>query len=193
MTRLKFEELIAPEIEAVETGVQQILREATIEPERVDVVLRTGGTSAVPVFAELLSNMFDRHNKLRSLELLTSVVGGLAIAAHEERGVFPEYEVIYPRNPASLITSDPIGRAAGLRAYEFRIGAQCYLDYPYTLSRIPADLSALPAIRMAQSDKAAESETFLQFQWRGRPRSTLPTMRTRYRRRTGWLILRENR
>ncbi len=162
LTRLKFEELIKPEIEAVEAGVQQILREAGIEPDRVDVVLRTGGTSAVPVFTELLSNLFG-HNKLRSLELLTSVVGGLAIAAHEEHGVFPEYEVIYPREPAEVITTSRSDVRSDYEAYEFRIGARPYLDYPYTLSRIPADLSALPALRLAQADKSAEAKDFLHF------------------------------
>ncbi len=83
ITRYKFEELIAPEIEAVDSGVRQILHDAAIKPDRVDVVLRTGGTSAVPAFTELLSDIFDRR-KIRSLELLTSVVGGLAIAAHED-------------------------------------------------------------------------------------------------------------
>ena len=79
--------MIAPEIEAVDSGVRQILHDAAIKPERVDVVLRTGGTSAVPAFTALLADIFDRR-KIRSLELLTSVVGGLAIAAHEDRGHF---------------------------------------------------------------------------------------------------------
>ncbi|MFN8594670.1 MAG: Hsp70 family protein [Anaerolineae bacterium] len=162
LTRLKFEELIAPEIAAVDAGVQQILREANLKPDQVDVVLRTGGTSAVPVFTELLSDHFG-HNKLRSLELLTSVVGGLAIAAHEGRGTFPTYETIYPKEPAAVfgyIRSDTRG---DFEAYEFRIDSRCYLDYEYTLSRIPADLSALPALRLAQADKNVEDAEFLHF------------------------------
>ena len=162
MTRLKFEELIAPEIEAVDMGVQQILREANIKPDQVDVVLRTGGTSAVPVFTELLSDQFG-HNKLRSLELLTSVVGGLAIAAHEGRGTFPAYETIYPPDPAAVFGHIRSDTRDDYAPYEFRIGARPYLDYAYTLSRIPADLSALPAIRVAQTDKNVEDAEFLHF------------------------------
>jgi hypothetical protein len=126
------------------------------------VVLRTGGTSAVPVFTELLSNRFG-HSRLRSLELLTSVVGGLAIAAYEERGAFPDYEVIYPKTPAALFGAIRSDLRDNYEPYEFRIGAQPYLDYPYTLSRIPVDLSALPALRLAQADKAVESAEFLHF------------------------------
>ncbi len=162
LTRYKFEDLIAPEIAAVETGVRQILREAALDPDQVDVVLRTGGTSAVPAFTELLAAIFDRR-KLRSLELLTSVVGGLAIAAHEDRGHSPAYDVIYPQDPATLINVIRSAVRQDYELYEFRIGARCYLDFPYSVSRIPVALSALPAIRTAQTDKGADSEEFLHF------------------------------
>ncbi len=162
ITRSKFEDLIAPEIEAVDSGVRQILHEAAIDPDRVDVVLRTGGTSAVPVFTDLLSDIFERP-KIRSLELLTSVVGGLAIAAHEDRGHSPAYEMIYPKNPATVIAEIRSEARQDYELYEFRIGVPCYLDFPYHVSRIPVALSMLPAIRTAQADKAAEAEEFLHF------------------------------
>jgi hypothetical chaperone protein len=163
ITRYKFEELIVPEIEAVDSGVRQILHDAAIRPEQVDVVLRTGGTSAVPAFTDLLSEFFDRR-KLRSLELLTSVVGGLAIAAHEERkdrGQAPAYEAIYPKDPATVIANIRSEARQDYEPYEFRIDAVCYVDAPYTVTRMPAILSALPAIRTAQADKTAEAEEFL--------------------------------
>jgi hypothetical chaperone protein len=160
-TRYKFEDLIAPEFEAVEAGVRQILHDAAINPDQVDVVLRTGGTSAVPAFTDLLAGIFDR-SKLRSLELLTSVVGGLAIAAHEDRGQVPAYELIYPKDPATALADiQSEARAHGL--YEFRINAVCYEDAAYTLNRIPVALSGLPAIRTAQADKAATDADFMRF------------------------------
>jgi hypothetical chaperone protein len=162
ITRHRFEELIAYEVETVEAGVRQILREAAVDPERVDVVLRTGGTSAVPAFSDLLSTIFDRR-KLRSLELLTSVVGGLAIAAHEDRGTSPAYAVIYPPDPADGVHAIRSPLREDYETFEFRIGTRCYLDFPYTVSRLPVALSGLPAIRVAQADKAAESPEFLQF------------------------------
>jgi hypothetical protein len=160
LTRYKFEELIVPEIEAVDSSVRQILHDAGLQPDRVDVILRTGGTSAVPAFTNLLSETFDR-SKLRSLELLTSVVGGLAIAAHEDRGQLTAYEVIYPKNPATVIDEIHSATRPAHSLYEFRINATCYEDAPYTVSRMPVTLSALPAIRTAQADKAAETEEFL--------------------------------
>jgi len=162
ISRYKFEELIAPEIEAVDSGVRQILHDAAINPERVDVVLRTGGTSAVPAFTDLLAEMFDQR-KLRSLELLTSVVGGLAIAAREDRGQSPAYELIYPKNPATVVDGIRSAVRQDYQLYEFRIDAACYMDAPYTVTRIPVILSALPAIRTAQADKTIDAEEFLRF------------------------------
>jgi hypothetical protein len=132
-------------------------------------VLRTGGTSAVPAFTELLADIFDRR-KIRSLELLTSVVGGLAIAAREERedrGQSSAYEVIYPKNPATAIDEIRSETQQDYDLYEFRINASCYVDAPYTVTRIPVALSGLAAMRTAQADKAAESEEFLHIQLSG--------------------------
>ena len=163
LTRYKFEDLIAPEVATVENGLHQILRDAAIDPDSVDVVLRTGGTSAVPAFTELLVSIFERR-KLRSLELLTSVVGGLAIAAYEDRGQAPAYELIYPRELTAVAGNIRSATRQDYELYEFRIGVPCYADFPYTLTRIPAGLSALPAIRTTQADKAHETIEFLQFQ-----------------------------
>ena len=163
ITRYKFEELIAPEIEAVDSGVRQILHDAAIKPQQVDVVLRTGGTSAVPAFTDLLADIFDRR-KLRSLELLTSVVGGLAIAAHEDHGQSPAYEVIYPHDPAAIVDGIRSEARQDYEPYEFRINAACYVDAPYTISRMPVALSGLLAIRTAQAGKTAKAEEFLHVQ-----------------------------
>ena len=162
ITRRRFEDLIIHEVETVEAGIRQILRDAAIDPERVDVVLRTGGTSAVPAFSDLLATIFDGR-KLRTLELLTSVVGGLAIAAYEDRGTSPAYEVIYPPDHAAVIHSIRSPLRQDYETYEFRIGARCYLDFTYSVSRLPVALSGLPTVRVAQADKAVESAEFLQF------------------------------
>ncbi|HET7378372.1 MAG TPA: Hsp70 family protein, partial [Anaerolineae bacterium] len=120
LTRLKFESLIAQEVKAVDAGVRQILREAAIDPDQIDVVLRTGGTSAVPVFSDLLSEIFDPR-KLRTLELLTSVVGGLAIAAHEDQGSSPAYDLIYPRDHDAVLNSIRSNSRPNYEVYDFRI------------------------------------------------------------------------
>ena len=95
--------------------------------------------------------------------MLTSVVGGLAIAAYEDRGISPAYEAIYPTDGAAAIHSVRSPSRQDYETYEFRIGTRCYIDFTYTVSRLPVALSGLPAIRVAQADKAVESAEFLQF------------------------------
>ena len=90
-------------------------------------------------------------------------MGGLAIAAHEDRGQSPAYEVIYPNNPVTMIAEIRSDARQDYEPYEFRINAACYVDAPYTVNRMPVALSGLPAIRTAQTDKTAAAEEFLHF------------------------------
>jgi hypothetical chaperone protein len=162
ITRKQFEGMIVQEIDRVEKGIGQVMADAGVTSSDVEIVLRTGGTSAVPVFGSLLERLFG-EDKIRDLDLLTSVVGGLAIVAEEGGGSTPPYELRYPLR---LDTLGPI-QATSNRPYvwyEFRVGAQCYIDHPYALRRLPAALSGLPAIATAQADKSATGSPFLQFQ-----------------------------
>ena len=162
ITRRQFERMIEAEIERVEQGILTTLRKAHLKPEKIDVVLRTGGTSAVPAFATLLAGIFGEE-KLVQMELLTSVVGGLAITAHEEGGRRPRSAIRY------LGVGDPwVGRlrAPSDRAYSLynlRVGAKCYIDSAFTLTRLPVELSGLPALRTAQADKNFSTGAKLEF------------------------------
>lgn len=162
ITRERFEWMIQKEIELVEEGVRNAVADAGLKPSQIDVVLRTGGTSAVPAFTSLLAGMFG-ENKLRQIELLTSVVGGLAILAYEGRGIKPLYVERYEKSGQPLIGHIQVESGRSYEQYELRVGARCYSDRSYTISRIPVDLSGLIAIRTAQSDKQASSNEFLKF------------------------------
>lgn len=161
VTRKEFEGMIVREIERVERGIAQVMADAGVTPSDIEIVLRTGGTSAVPVFASLLERLFG-EDKIREMDLLTSVVGGLAIIAEEGGGSTPPYELRYPRR-LDLLGSIQAASHRPYAWYEFRVGAQCYIDHPYTLRRLPAALSGLPAIATAQADKTATAKRFLEF------------------------------
>lgn len=162
LTRAQFEKMIAPEIERVEQGVRTTLSKAGVQPSGIDVVLRTGGTSAVPVFANLLAEIFGEA-KLVQMDLLTSVVGGLAITAHENGGRKPRCAVRYlgHSNPWVGRLRVPSGRSYEL--YSMRTGAKCYIDSAFTLKRIPVELSGLPTLRTAQADKNLPASDSLEF------------------------------
>ncbi|HTP07022.1 MAG TPA: hypothetical protein VMP08_02135, partial [Anaerolineae bacterium] len=68
---------------------------------------------------------------------------------------------IYPKNPAALIGDIRSEARQDYALYEFRIDRACYLDVPYTISRMPVMLSGLSAVRTAQADKAITTEEFL--------------------------------
>ena len=162
ITRRDFETMIRKESEEVERGVVETLAKAGLKPADVDVVLRTGGTSAVPIFTGLLARIFGEE-KLIEMDLFTSVVGGLAVIAHERGGTETRYGLRYPSKPDDLVcdiqsvSRRPFGR------YEFRIGARCLTECPHTLRRIPVELSGLPALRLPQADKDATMREYMQF------------------------------
>ncbi|MBI5653633.1 MAG: Hsp70 family protein [Chloroflexi bacterium] len=162
LTRRDFETLIRGEVELARAGVLETLRRAVMKPQDVDVVLRTGGTSAVPLFATMLAKIFGAE-KIQELDLLTSVVGGLAIVAHQEGGAIPACRARYATPDAPILANIRAQSERAYEAYDFRIGERCYTDQRYTLTRLPVELSGLPAIRAAQADKHNPRADFLQF------------------------------
>jgi hypothetical chaperone protein len=58
--------------------VWRTLKAANIEPEQIDIVVRTGGSSLIPVFEEMLVEIFGRE-KIQQFETFTSIAAGLAL------------------------------------------------------------------------------------------------------------------
>lgn len=80
--RWDFERLIGPDVRAVAHCIEQAMKAADLTPAAIDVVLRTGGSSRIPRFVRMLSDMFGA-NKLQEMDVFTGVASGLAIAAWE--------------------------------------------------------------------------------------------------------------
>lgn len=80
--RWDFERLIGPDVRAVERCIDRALAAAKLRPEQIDVVLRTGGSSRVPRFVQMLTAKFGAH-KLQEIDVFTGVAAGLAVAAWE--------------------------------------------------------------------------------------------------------------
>jgi len=158
IVRKDFEAMIAPEVRQVEHSVRAVLRDAGLRAEKIDVVLRTGGTSLVPAYARLLEAIFG-HDKIREMDPLTSVGGGMAVVAHEGVGVAPAYAYRY-ENPFvyALSTSGRHYEQAILRAQ-----MRCYTDRDYHIINLPLSLSGLHAIRPADLDYDSDSEKLLRF------------------------------
>ena len=84
VSRSDFERLIGPDARAVEMCIDRALDKANLVAEDIDVVLRTGGSSRIPLFEKMLRNKFGPL-KIQDVDAFTSVASGLAIAAWERR------------------------------------------------------------------------------------------------------------
>ncbi len=156
--RRAFEELIEQEVATVARELQQVVADAGMRLEQVDVVLRTGGTSLVPAFVNLLESLFGPA-KIREMDPLTSVVGGMAVVAQQELGTRPQYTYRY-ENPFAYIkaTSGRDYQSMVLRAYQ-----PCYTDRDYIMTTVPLALTGLYAVKPADLDYDSEADKLLRF------------------------------
>lgn len=78
ITRDEFEEIIKPRVLSVKNTVENTLKIANLNPSDIDVVVRTGGSSLIPVVENMLVQMFGK-DKVVEFDPFTSVAGGLLI------------------------------------------------------------------------------------------------------------------
>ena len=79
--RRDFESVIRSEFNTIEDYLDTLLRDAGLKPENIDVVIRTGGSSQIPVFVQMLESRFGA-DKVRSIDAFSSVTAGLGIIAN---------------------------------------------------------------------------------------------------------------
>ncbi|MBE2220243.1 MAG: Hsp70 family protein [Anaerolineae bacterium] len=81
VTRTEFEAIIRPEIRAIEDHLLETVQASGLEPGDIDAVIRTGGSSQIPVFHEMLFRLFGA-DKVRAIDTFSSVTAGLGVIAH---------------------------------------------------------------------------------------------------------------
>jgi hypothetical chaperone protein len=82
ITRNEFNALIEQDIALIEREIRLALSDADIEPSSVERVVQTGGSSAIPLFAEMVRSVFT-HSDLQQRPAFTTVVQGLGLFAQE--------------------------------------------------------------------------------------------------------------
>ncbi|MCI0518819.1 MAG: Hsp70 family protein, partial [Chloroflexi bacterium] len=82
-TRSQFEKDIAEHRAQIEAVLQQAVAASGLAPEQIEIVVKTGGSSYIPLFAGMLEGMFGRE-KIKSANAFSSVTAGLAVRAWEE-------------------------------------------------------------------------------------------------------------
>jgi hypothetical chaperone protein len=83
-TRTQFETDIQEYLGQVERVLLGTLAESGLEPGQIDAVVKTGGSSNIPIFSGLLARIFGAH-KVKESNPFSSVVAGLAIRAYYGR------------------------------------------------------------------------------------------------------------
>lgn len=83
-TRYQFEQDIAEYLEAVENVVLETVATSGLQPEQIEAVVKTGGSSNIPLFTDLLQRLFG-PDKIKHANTFSSVTAGLAIRAYENQ------------------------------------------------------------------------------------------------------------
>lgn len=95
LTRSEFERIIRADVKAIEERLDEVLNMAGLQASDIDAVIRTGGSSQIPVFVKLLENRFGAE-KVKAIDAFGSVTSGLGVIGHRlERGEIemPSYNV----------------------------------------------------------------------------------------------------
>jgi hypothetical chaperone protein len=79
-TRYQFETDIHHYLAEVKKVLLETLARSGLQPEEIDAVVKTGGSSNIPLFTNMLAQLFGRE-KVKQSNSFTSVVAGLAIKA----------------------------------------------------------------------------------------------------------------
>ncbi|RZJ96431.1 MAG: Hsp70 family protein, partial [Brevundimonas sp.] len=82
VTRAQFERWIAPDIAAIETAVDDAIRRSGLEPDQIDRVFLTGGTSFVPAVRDIFHRRFG-PDRIETGGEFESIASGLALIGRE--------------------------------------------------------------------------------------------------------------
>jgi hypothetical chaperone protein len=79
-TRSQFEKDIEEHRRQIEEVLLNTLVDSGLEPEQIDAVVKTGGSSSIPVFTQMLAGIFGPE-KIVASNTFGSVTAGLGIRA----------------------------------------------------------------------------------------------------------------
>lgn len=106
ISRQEFEATIRAEINQISTHLDETLQASGLRAEQIDAVIRTGGSSEIPVFQEMLQRKFGAE-KVLALDIFSSVTAGLGIVARRieqgelEMEVYTRDKLEHPNLPVT--------------------------------------------------------------------------------------------
>lgn len=82
-TRSQFEKDIREHRKQIEQVLMDTVTASGLEPAQIDAVVKTGGSSNIPMFSLLLERIFG-NDRVKASDVFNSVTAGLAIKAHQK-------------------------------------------------------------------------------------------------------------
>jgi hypothetical chaperone protein len=107
VTRERFERAIDQEYHAIKKRLHETIARSGLEPGDIDRVLRTGGSSQIPLFVRLLEDLFGR-DKVLGINTFSGVTSGLAIIGHEIEMGEARYAAHTPESAAEQAPSEVV-------------------------------------------------------------------------------------
>lgn len=80
--RTQFERLFQDDLSRTAHAIDELLLKSGLKSDQIHAVLRTGGSSEIPAFIELLADRFGAA-RIKEINPFTTIVGGLALKGHE--------------------------------------------------------------------------------------------------------------
>lgn len=80
--RTRFERTIQDDLGVVNHAIKELLKQSGVKASEIQAVLRTGGSSEIPVFIDMLADHFG-FDQIKDINPFTTIVGGLALKGHE--------------------------------------------------------------------------------------------------------------
>ncbi len=140
LTRAHFERVINLEYRAIQERLQETLAQSGLVPSNIDRVLRTGGSSQIPIFVRLLEDTFGA-DKVLEINTFGSVTAGLAVIGHEIAAGLANYAAF---TPASVEEADGSSSVTTHRGVQQRIdldNVKQKLEIAHRVRMDPAELA----------------------------------------------------
>lgn len=118
LTRTEVESMIRPTLRATVDVLQRSLRSAAVEPEDVHSVLLVGGSSRIPLVAELVTVGLGRPIAIDAHPKHSVALGAARVAAEQRGGADRHAAALLDTQPASVTTADtePVAALTGASA-----------------------------------------------------------------------------
>jgi len=82
ITRMRFEKTIRHETDQIRAELLATVERSGLRPQDIDRVVRTGGSSQIPLFIEMLDEVFG-PDKVMAIDAFSSVTAGLAVRGRQ--------------------------------------------------------------------------------------------------------------